>query len=221
MEETTTYHKISGPFKRDTDLKKVVPGNWVNPTVELLADAHIWSASEKLDGTNVRLIWDGHNLSFNGRTNKADLHKDLAAKLTELFIQPGVEEYFEEEFGENEVILVGEGYGAGIQKGGGNYSPTKEFIGYDAIVRGKYLSKANSASIFERLGIPVNPEITGYNLYELIDIVANGLCSRFGSRDFFAEGLVATTIYPLYDNNGQRVIVKLKHEDLYDHPELT
>lgn len=223
MTEPTTYHKISGPFKRDQDLRLVVPGDFVSPVVEMLATSPVWLFTEKIDGTNVRLIWDGHNLSFNGRTNNANLHKDLEAKLTELFIRPGVEEYFEEEFGENEVILVGEGYGAGIQKGGGDYSPTKEFLGFDVIVRGNYLSYENARKIFGRLDIPYLNAINTVprDLLWGIDIVANGLYSGFGDRKFLAEGLVAITETPLYDNNGQRIIVKLKTVDLYGHPELT
>ena len=221
--DPTTYHKISGPFKRGEDLRLLDIGNFVNPAVELLASADIWLFTEKIDGTNVRLIWDGHNLSYNGRTNNADLHKDLRAKLDSLFIQPGVEEYFEESFGEKEVILIGEGYGAGIQKGGGNYSPTKEFVGYDVLVNGKYLSYQDSRGIFARLHIPALTSLNTYptDLLQGIDLVANGLYSGFGNRDFFAEGVVATTERPLYDNNGQRMIVKLKHDDLYDHPDLT
>ena len=221
MSEPTTYHKIAGPFRRSAELNTVDVGNWVNPTVELLADAPIWVATEKIDGTNVRLIWDGHNLSYNGRSNNADLHKDLRAKLDSYWNRIGVEELMEETFGESEVILVGEGYGAGIQKGGGNYSPTKEFIGYDVIVNGKYLSFDNSRQVFEKLRIPALPAaVHGFDLIEIIGMVANGVYSQFGSRNFFAEGLVATTILPLTDNNGQRVIVKVKHDDLYLHDEL-
>lgn len=221
MTEPTTYHKIAGPFRRAPELNTVDVGNWVNPTVELLADSPIWVATEKIDGTNVRLIWDGHNLSYNGRSNNADLHKDLRAKLDSYWNRIGVEELMEETFGESEVILVGEGYGAGIQKGGGNYSPTKEFVGYDVIVNGKYLSFDNSRQVFDTLRIPALPAaVHGFDLLEIIDMVANGVYSQFGSRDFFAEGLVATTILPLTDNNGQRVIVKVKHDDLYLHDEL-
>lgn len=221
MTTPTTYHKIFGPFKRSPELNTVEVGNWISPTVELLATSPVWVATEKIDGTNVRLIWDGHNLSYNGRTNNADLHKDLRAKLDAIFIRPGVEEFFEENFGEKEVILVGEGYGAGIQKGGGNYSATKEFIGYDVIVNGKYLSHDSVGDVFSRLGIPVlGTAVYAMDLLSIIDMVANGVYSQFGNRDFFAEGLVATTIMPLTDNNGQRLIVKVKHDDLYMHDDL-
>lgn len=224
MTDPTTYHKISGPFRRAADMKSVDVGNFVNPTVELLAHSDVWLFTEKIDGTNVRLIWDGHNLSYNGRTNNADLHKDLKTILDALWTErPGMEEQIEELFGEKEVIIVGEGYGPGIQKGGGNYATQKKFIAYDVIVNGKYLGYANSRELLESLGIPWLQAILPFpeNLVYGIDIVANGLYSRFGGQDFFAEGLVAITERPLYDNNGSRLIVKIKHEDLYDHEELT
>lgn len=223
MTEITTYQKIAGPFLRSKDLGTVSVDDFVNPAVEMLAGARIWGFSEKIDGTNVRLIWDGHNLSTNGRTNNAQLHGHLQAKLDEIFTKrPGVEEYFEETFGEKEVILVGEGYGAGIQKGGGLYSPTKEFIGYDVMVNGKYLNVSQSQKIFSRLELPHLTHHYDYTLYEIIEIVANGLYSRFGNRDFFAEGVVAQpTEEVLTDKFGGRIIVKVKHVDFFEHPDLT
>lgn len=224
MTDPTLYHKISGPFKRSaTDLKKVDVTKFVSPTVELLTHSDIWLFTEKIDGTNVRLIWDGHNLSYNGRSNNADLHKDLKKVLDGLWTERvGLEQRIEELFGEREVIIIGEGYGPGIQKGGGNYAAEKSFIAYDVMVDGKYLAYDTSRALLTELSIPALQAISEYpaSLGWGIDIVANGLYSQFGNKDFYAEGLVAITDRPLYDNNGNRLIVKLKHEDLFDHEDL-
>ena len=37
-----------------------------NKTVELLKDC-IWEFTEKIDGTNLRLNWDGHDMAYGGR----------------------------------------------------------------------------------------------------------------------------------------------------------
>jgi hypothetical protein len=214
-----TYHKIEGPFMRSEDLKTVDRTKWRNPVVEMLADTPIWVASEKVDGTNIRVIWDGYRISFAGRTDRAQLPGPLVEKLESYFLRPGVEEWFEENFPPPtedsverlSVVLYGEGYGGKIQSGG-KYRADQDFIGFDVSVNGRYLSVANVADIFERLNVPVLTSYTPTTLTHMIQVVSGGLKSQFG--DFTAEGLVARTIEPMYDQRGNRLIVKLKDVDL-------
>lgn len=54
------YNKIETVFNRDTTgTKKLIRGNWRNEAVEYLKDSK-WQFTEKFDGTNIRVIWDGH-----------------------------------------------------------------------------------------------------------------------------------------------------------------
>lgn len=53
------YHKIETVFERSTDGNKYLQlGKFRNPTVEFLKDLP-WQFTEKLDGTNTRVYWDG------------------------------------------------------------------------------------------------------------------------------------------------------------------
>lgn len=53
----TEYHKIETPFERDIQgTKKLIEGKFRNPAVEALKDS-TWVWTEKIDGTNVRVIW--------------------------------------------------------------------------------------------------------------------------------------------------------------------
>lgn len=223
-----TFQKIDGPFRRDPSNPRVIIPEWRNKAVEMLADAPIWVASEKIDGTNIRVGWDGYNIAFGGRTDRADIPKDLLAHLTATFHTPGVEEWFEENFplGDAEfrdVVLFGEGFGPKIQSGG-KYRKDISFIGFDVYVDGVYLSPKNSQGIFETLDI----EFVGTrNVYTgewisdtsqpaplslFIEQVRSGLTSEWD--EFEAEGLVARTIEPLYDQRGERLIVKIKPDNL-------
>ena len=65
------YHKIETLYERDIEgTKQLIEGKFRNPTVEYLRNLH-WQWTEKVDGTNVRVFWDGHAVTFGGRTDKA------------------------------------------------------------------------------------------------------------------------------------------------------
>ena len=115
------YEKIDTVFARDVEgTKKLMSGIFRDPTIEYLAYLD-WDWTEKVDGTNIRVYWDGHQITFGGRTDNAQIPADLVTKLNELFMNDAAEELFEQTFGEKEVILFGEGYGRKIQKVGSAY----------------------------------------------------------------------------------------------------
>jgi hypothetical protein len=219
VEEVTEYHKISGPFKRHTsgpDKNKLMPWVWAMPEFEVLANIP-WTFTEKIDGTNIRIIWDGHKPVYRGRTDRAEMHPDLLKALEEMF----PEELLEQTFGANSAILYGEGYGAGIQKGGGNYRKDKSFILFDVNVGGWWLMRDSVVEIAGALGIDVVPVIMQLSLSTAIkSIAAAELYSVTASmvsdnHNFVAEGVVGTPAVPLFNRKGERIIVKLKGCDLY------
>ena len=133
------YHKIEGIFMRCPETRKLIPG-FRNPVVGMLANIP-WIFTEKVDGTNIRVIWDGHNVSFAGRTDKATIPAPLLTVLNDTFGGDIGEQIFEEHFGDKHVVLYGEGYGAKIQKGGGLYRKDNGYILFDVKVNNKYLER--------------------------------------------------------------------------------
>ena len=63
-----TYHKIETLFERDEKTKKLINGKFRDETIEFLKD-NTWVFTEKVDGTNIRVYWDGHRVQFAGRRN--------------------------------------------------------------------------------------------------------------------------------------------------------
>src|SRR5574344_88112 len=114
MEE---YNKILTVYERDNKTKKLIEGKFVNPSIEYLKD-NIWNFTEKIDGTNIRILWDGHKVTFGGRTDNAQIPSPLISRLNDLFGGEKNAQLFEQKFGDMEVMLCGEGYGKGIQNGG-------------------------------------------------------------------------------------------------------
>ena len=206
------YHKIETLFERDMTTKKLIIGNYRNPTVEFLKDA-VWQFTEKIDGTNIRVHWDGHNVSFAGRTDKAQIPNHLWARLEEVFGGEVNEEMFEQVFGEKEVTLYGEGYGHKIQTNG--YIDGVDFILFDVFVGDIPLERENVVNIAETFGIAVVPLLFEGTLQEGIDYVRQHkkTCIRDGDLGAYMEGLVARPKVEVRDRLGNRVIVKIKYND--------
>lgn len=208
-----TYQKIETVFKRETFGKnRLLPYEWRNNTVKELKDI-FWIGTEKIDGTNIRVYWDGHSVSFAGRTDKAEIPKPLMEYLERTFGGDIKEEIFEQLFGDKEVILYGEGYGPKIQNGG-LYRNDVSFILFDVMINDRYLDFYDVISIATSLGIDVVPEVVCGTIEDIIEYVAAGQPSTIGTAQM--EGVVARPTYTLYDKNGERIIVKIKYKDFKD-----
>lgn len=199
------YHKIQSIFKRDEKTHRFIIGEYSRPEFEYLKD-NIWEFTEKVDGTNIRIGWDG-NIHIGGKTDNAQLHIDLITELQNLFPV----DKFMTIYPETYMTLYGEGYGAGIQKGGGNYSQKKTFILFDVLINDFWLSRDNVKDIADKLEIKSVPIIGQGTIEDLVNDVKFGFNSQWGN--FQAEGIVARPKCELFARNGQRIITKVKHKD--------
>ena len=199
------YPKIETLYERDLQTHKVKPGAFKNRAYTLLKT---WDWTEKIDGTNIRCIWEDGQLNFGGRTAKAQISVELFNWLRDHVL----EEKLKEVFPEIGVVLYGEGYGAGIQKGG-NYSQTKKVIFFDILVNRKWwLSHEQVCDVASRLELDIVPFIGRMPIEEATELVQAGFKSRLGVVAD-AEGLVGRPIETLFDKKGCRLITKLKTKD--------
>lgn len=205
------YHKIEGLYKRDEQTKKLIPGEYRNHAVELLKDC-MWEFTEKIDGTNIRVYWDGHRVSFAGRTDRAQIPTRLMEYLEATFGGEVNEQVFEEHFGDKEVILYGEGYGAKIQNGG-NYRADNAFILFDVEINGTYLSRSNVNEVARYFGVESVPVVLVGTIDDGVKYVQAMPKSTIGTADM--EGLVGRPAVELKGSKG-RVIVKIKVRDMQE-----
>jgi hypothetical protein len=204
------YNKIDTLYKRDMEgSKKLLEGEFRNPTVEFLKD-NVWTFTEKIDGTNIRVYWDGHKVQFGGRTERAQIPSDLVNYLNSVFGTNEAEQIFEEKFGETEVILFGEGYGPKIQNGGA-YRNDVSFIMFDVLIAGNYQPRESVEDIAKAFGIDIVPIIFEGTIQEGVDFVKTNPDSTMGTAKM--EGLVGRPKIEMRDRCGKRVIVKIKWED--------
>lgn len=80
------YHKINTIFKRDPETrnKTLLEGQYSVPEFEYLAN-NKWIFTEKIDGTNIRVMWDGKKVTFGGKTECGSvLDRDVNAAINTL-----------------------------------------------------------------------------------------------------------------------------------------
>jgi hypothetical protein len=204
------YNKIDTLYKRDMEgTKKLLEGEFRNPAVEFLKD-NIWQFTEKVDGTNIRVYWDGHKVQFGGRTERAQIPAYLVNYLNSVFGTNEAEQIFEEKFGETEVILFGEGYGPKIQNGG-LYRNDVSFIMFDVLIAGNYQPRESVEDIAKAFNVDIVPIIFEGTIQEGVDFVKTHPDSTMGTAKM--EGLVGRPKLEMRDRCGKRVIVKIKWED--------
>jgi hypothetical protein len=133
MIKSYEYPKTENLFKRDETTHKLIIGNFRLPEFRMI---NRWHVTEKIDGTNMRVIYDPgtKTVEIRGRSDNASIHPDLMRHMEEVFTVDRVSAQFDEYLGDDPdttVTIYGEGYGAGIQKGGGDYNQEKVFRAFD------------------------------------------------------------------------------------------
>lgn len=204
------YPKIETIFSRDTEgTKKLIFGTYRDETVKYLR-FNDWQFTEKIDGTNISVEWDGHAVSFHGRTERAQIPKHLLEYLEKTFLTTEAEELFEQTYGDKNVILYGEGYGAKIQNGG-NYRSDVSFILFDVLIGDNWQEREWVEKTAKTFGIDVVPVVFVGSLEEGIDYVMEHHPSTIGTA--MMEGIVGRPMVEMRDRLGKRIIVKIKWED--------
>lgn len=226
------YPKTPNLFARDPETHVVIR----QPKEEFTQIA-TWLVTEKIDGTNIRLVLDtDKTISVRGRSDAAALPKNFEAEalgdgwqgrllLALQTIEPEHWEHFA-------LIVFGEGYGPGIQKGGGGYAPRKSLRIFDVVTinsEGRRLWRTwdDVKTVSEILGVPTAPVISWYSRMDTNEVIryvkgdpdsvvaiADGGAPEPPVGHRGQEGVIARTDPYLFDYRGNRVMFKLKGKDL-------
>ena len=198
----TLYPKIDSIYKRYENGK--FKDEFSCEAFEYLKD-NKWVFTEKVDGTNIRIGWNGLNVLIGGRTERAQLPTHLFEYLSGHFTKERFDGFDED------ITLFGEGYGYKIQSGGGYIPDGVGFILFDVMVGEWWLKREDIEDVADRLDIPVVPIIESGTLSDACRIVRAGFDSRVGKCK--AEGLVLRPETELKERNGRRIITKVKTRD--------
>jgi len=208
--EFAEYHKIETLFERDKATFVVDP---TKLKASVLGTIMEWDVTEKIDGTNIRvMLSEVGDVSFGGRTNASQISGDFVQYLIRTFPQERLKAAMWIDGTPTKVVLYGEGYGPGIQKCGGLYRADKSFILFDVLVGGKWwLDCAAVNDVGQKIGIDTVPYLGRMTLNQIVERVRSPFPSMLGTA--IAEGVVARPIETLFDKNMSRVIIKLKTKD--------
>lgn len=213
------YPKINTIWKRDEKNKyRIVEGDVSKPEFSAIK---LWEVTEKIDGTNIRITYDRFNndvLKFDGRGDNAEIPKPLLKYLQETFTEKLFRDNFDTESTPTEIILFGEGYGAGIN-GGGSYRNDVSFILFDACIDGWWVQRTGVENIASKLGIDVVPLVGIMTIEEAVAFVKSKPMSQITEKDRVIEGIVARS-YPImmFRHNEDHIPImwKLKVKDYKD-----
>jgi hypothetical protein len=210
------YHKIQTIFKRD-EKKKLIEGEWTLPEFEYLANLQ-WRMEEKIDGTNIRVIWTGKRIKFKGRKESSSIPAHLVNALMDIFEK----KKFIEVFQETPVTFYGEGFGKGIQgKFGIAYADyilkdseeTAGFVLFDVKIGRWWIQRHDLEDLAETFSIPLVPVYDYGTLFQAVDLCKQGFNSLFANGEIESEGFVLKPTYELFNRKGDRIIAKLKIKD--------
>lgn len=217
-----TYMKIENLFVRAVDgpnRGKIIPGKYKREEFKLIRPEFGWKFTEKIHGQNIRIhsyldfkAPDGagemacpsgetRKWAIGGKTNAAQLSSTLIDSINKMMeeINPVLSEKLQED-----VIFFGEGYGPGINKGGG-YSDEPKFILFDIYNPNTYhwWDWPAVQGFGEAVGFDVVPEIPEcYTLTDAANLVRQGFKTLVGKKEAEAEGIVGRACPQLFYFNG-------------------
>lgn len=198
----THYPKIDTCFLRD-DRGKILFGHWTKREFEYLKDTK-WNWYEKIDGTNIRIIYDGEKVLVRGKTDNAQIHTILLEGIQNDFPVELMKSVFD-----GPVCLYGEGYGTNINDKGKYYGVDSNFILFDCKIGDFWLRQSSLEDISEELHVSLPRLISKGTLLEAIDWVRN----IKNDKDHYLEGLILRPEVDLFDRKGERIITKIKRKD--------
>ena len=211
------YPKINSLWKRVDGKGALIEGDYAIPE---FSNIKRWQVQEKIDGTNIRVQYslevnrefDVYDISFWGRTDDAMIPKKLDLYLRRYFTPELMKEVFpiKEDCRKLEITLFGEGYGPGIQKGGGSYRTDQAFILFDVHCNGWWMAQDSVKDIATKLGIPYAPMIGIMTEEEIVAYVKSKPLSTCSATPQQIEGIVARPEQLLLLRNGDPLLMKLK-----------
>lgn len=223
------YPKITSPFKRtDNKSKTVNVGVWFDEYAEFFGENEIpFYATEKVDGTNLNIIYDGNHVHYTGHTDKTVWNPEVEEWIKNNF-NANFEQICEQLFGENEIRLCGELIGPKIQS---NFYKLEDykFILFDIHndTTNTWWRREKIEEIAKELNLDIVPLVM--NKFSFANLSTESKNSLMGwtyilqnnvkleskiNKDVEIEGFVVRPLMEILKANGERVIYKIKIKDI-------
>lgn len=206
------YPKIETLYNRHPEGHKVIP---TELRMEEFGNVRRWFVTEKIDGTNIRVMWQDGKVTFGGRTDNASIPAKLVTKLQETFTP---EKFLAAEL--PNCIIFGEGYGEKIQSVGGQYCKGVNFRAFDILIDKYWLEYENMREISVKVGFSCVPT---YGTFSELPKTREDLSWMVEGTSVVAhlehdnvlipEGVVAKSYPMMFNKFHNRIMWKLKFKD--------
>ena len=218
------YHKIRNAYVRDKETRKIT-----DKVVSKYADKPIWKVYEKMDGRNIRFIFEkGKEPIFKGRNENSEFSKAEAEFLTKMLNKIELTTFNSSD--SKKLVIYFELFGEKVQKNPYNLEGFSLWY-IDALLDGKFIGHSNSTTCTDHNGIYGwvlfkegfhKLSTFSYPLYMDLTIpeAKEKLKELKKSRDMaeqYIEGFIVVADVPNNDKNrDDREIYKIKMENLKD-----
>ena len=186
------------------------------------AQIKIWNVQEKIDGTNIRVIfsaedWNLTTVFVHGRTDASEVPKHLNNYIEDHFFGRNVSALEKLMPNLDGIVLFGEGYGPKIQTGGGNYRDDVGFILFDVWSGTRWSTREEVKQIAEMLALPTPYDYGLMTEDEIIALVKSKPQSPSAIRPMELEGVICRS-EPLMIRNSDNnpVMWKLKCKEFME-----
>lgn len=234
------YQKIQCPFLRVNPKDKIVDVNQYSDKYADLLKTTLFSATEKVDGINLNIIYDGNDVWYQGHTDSSNWSQDESDWINKHYCNYEFTQLCEQQFGEKTVQFCGELIGPKIQKNRYGLDDYK-FVVFDIKINNVYINREavkeitntmlmdtvkdyegsliknggrfikDSVPAFETLYMTIDEWATFMQLMEKTPQLYIG--SKF-NPNIEIEGFVIRPKYELIKANGERIIYKIKYKDI-------
>lgn len=202
------YPKIQTLWKRDENKKfTIIEGDF---SKDEFASINKWEVTEKIDGTNIRIFWNGETVNFGGRTDNAQIPTFLLDTLLKIFTADRFKLVFPDS---DNVVLFGEGYGQKIQKVGKKYRKDNGFILFDVVVNNWWLERDAVNDIADKFEIQSVPIVGIKSKEEIVNFVKEKPKSTVSEEELTIEGVVVRSHPLMLFRDGSPIMFKLKVSD--------
>jgi ATP-dependent RNA circularization protein (DNA/RNA ligase family) len=204
------YPKIKNIFNFDEKYRSITG---IQEPFNTLRDI-TWIGTEKVDGTNTRVIWDGHTITVKPRLDTSAPAKFIVDFWNETFCTKEMEYIFEQEFGEDEVILFGETFGPKVQTNGELYSDKLRFCLFDIYHANGWWRYEGVKAFADRLGLFCAPIVFRGTLNQAIDFVKGHQVSTINPNHEMEGIVLEPEVDGLYGRDCFKLKCKCKYQDL-------
>lgn len=207
------YPKINSLFKRNDKNHSLIIGDYSCKEFDLISH---WRIEEKIDGTNVRVVYDPNaidenKISFFGRSNDSQMPAHLLEFLKSHFTLDRLNSVFSDS--QSKFTLYGEGYGHNIQSAGLFYCKEVGFMLFDILASSWWLTREVIQEKAIQLQLPTPPDLGIMTKNEILDFVQSKSQSKCSIKPMVMEGIVARTEPLMLFRNGKPIMWKLKVKD--------